>query len=113
MQNSTQEAAQQAAAPKGSGLGKCILILLAVSIALSVVLAIATGQHIDPSDRFGTAHFIGAQLAYVLLPFLISLLFFTIIRLSRPAGVPTAGLGTGIVVMLIWDYLAYVGHMMH
>lgn len=108
MQDATQETAQQVTAPKGTGRNKCILILLGLSLVITVVMALATGQSI-PDRPFGVSGFIGEQAGFALGLFLISLLFFALVRRKRKDNVPTAGLGTGIVVMLIWSYLAYVG----
>lgn len=108
MQDATQEVPQQVAAPKGNGRKKCMLILLGLSLVITAVFAVATGQSI-PDRPFGVSAFIGEQAGFALGLFLIGLLFFAIARSMRTASVPTAGLGTGIVVMLIVSYLAYVG----
>ncbi|WP_370677551.1 hypothetical protein [Pleomorphomonas sp. PLEO] len=108
MQDAAQEAAQQVAAPKGSGRNKCILTLFGLSLVITAVMAVATGQSI-PDRPFGVSRFIGERVGFTVGLFLISLLFFAIVRRMRKASVPTAGLGTGVVVMLIWSYLVYVG----
>lgn len=108
MPDATQETAQQVTAPKGNGRKKCILILLGLSLVMAAVMAVATGQSI-PDRPFGVSAFIGEQAGFALGLFLIALLFFAIARHMRAASVPTAGLGTGVVVTLIVSYLAYVG----
>ncbi len=107
-QDGTQEAIEQVAASKSNGRNKCMLILLGLSLVITVVMAIATGQSI-PDRPFGTSGFIGGQLGFALGLFLLSLPFFALVRRKRKDNVPTAGLGTGIVCMLILSYFIYVG----
>jgi len=109
MQKNTPETIQQTKAPKSNDRTKCILILLFLSLAASVVMAVTTGQRIHADYAFGTASFIGEQFGFALGLFLVSLLFFAVVRSMRKGSVPTAGLGTGIVVALILCGLVYIG----
>lgn len=109
MQDGIQELSQPAAASKKTDRNRCIGIPFGLSVLATAVLTIAIGDYIHPEYAFGTSVFIGQITGRLLGSFLLSLLFFAIVRRLRKASVPTAGLGTGIVVMLFWSYSMYFG----
>lgn len=80
---------------------RCLMNLLLTAIALAVTHEIIAGIA-RPSQVFASMrYFLGEVLGALTFIYLISLLFFSIVRLIRGGSTPSAGLGTGIATALL------------
>lgn len=80
---------------------RCLMNLLLTAIALAVTHEIIAGIA-RPSQVFASMrYFLGEVLGALTFIYLISLLFFSLVRLVRGGSTPSAGLGTGIATALL------------
>lgn len=92
---------------------RSMIILFVASILASVFVSIAGGEKI-PEIPGGTGRYIGAVIGGSMFYLAAGLIFFLLVRFfRRKSGDQKAGLLSGLIAILIFTVLAYVGTISH
>lgn len=94
-------------AEKRRGLKKSLGIMFLVALAGDLVVKLHRGDQLNHYIRGAQGRWVGELLGESIAAFLAGLVFFFTFRLLRRADVPTAGLVTGIIVILLWCAALY------
>lgn len=106
MQIDVSEETKKAVAADRYHRDSCMRKLCLLALAATIVITVLLGFKV-PNQDFGSARFIGHTIGTFIALFLIPALFFAIVRLARSASVPTRGLGTGVVILLLLSISMY------
>lgn len=106
MQIDDSEETKRAVAADRYHRDSCLRKLCLLALAATIVITVLLGFKV-PNQDFGSARYIGTFIGTFIGLFIIPALFFAIVRLARSASVPTRGLGTGVVILLLLSISMY------
>ena len=91
---------------RDSCMRKLCLLALAATIFIKGTLSLKFSDQI-----FASPQFVGSVIGTFMGLFIIPTLFFAVVRLARTASIPTRGLGTGVVILLLLSVGFYQGSL--